>query len=144
MILTSDQTSANYEAHIFWLAPRLTLLIYIHKSRCMDNETALDAFAALSQSTRLSVFRLLISAGDAGLLAGQIGDALGVRQNTMSANLAILARAGMIRSVREGRGVRYFADMEGLRGLLAFLMEDCCGGRPELCQPVINEIACAC
>jgi hypothetical protein len=62
----------------------------------------------------------------------------------MSANLGILARAGLIRSVREGRSIRYFADMEGMRGLLAFLMEDCCGGCPELCQPVIDEIACAC
>lgn len=76
--------------------------------------------------------------------AGDIGDTLGVRQNTMSTNLAILARSGLIRSKREGRSIRYFADMEGLRGLLAFLMEDCCGGRPELCQPIINELACAC
>lgn len=110
----------------------------------MDKNHALDAFAALSQSTRLDVFRLLITAGEAGMSAGDIGDALGVRQNTMSANLAILARSGLIRSTREGRSIRYFADMDGMRGLLAFLMEDCCGGRPELCQPVINELACAC
>jgi len=76
--------------------------------------------------------------------AGQISETLGVRQNTMSANLAILVRAGLIRNTREGRSIRYFAQMDGIRGLLAFLMEDCCGGRPDLCQPVINEIACAC
>ncbi|MFP7571177.1 ArsR/SmtB family transcription factor [Marivita sp. S2033] len=110
----------------------------------MDRNHALDAFAALGQSTRLDVFRLLIKAGDGGMSAGDIGTALGVRQNTMSANLGVLARSGLIRSVREGRNIRYFADMEGMRGLLAFLMEDCCGGRPELCQPVINELACAC
>ncbi|WP_341224171.1 helix-turn-helix domain-containing protein [Loktanella salsilacus] len=110
----------------------------------MDKENALDAFAALSQATRLDVFRLLIKAGDAGMSAGDISDTLKVRQNTMSANLSILARAGLIRSTREGRSIRYFADMDGMRGLLAFLMEDCCGGRPDLCQPVIYEIACAC
>ncbi|CAM4407983.1 ArsR/SmtB family transcription factor [Palleronia rufa] len=110
----------------------------------MDKNHALDAFAALSQSTRLDVFRLLIKAGDTGMSAGDIGDTLGVRQNTMSANLGVLARSGLIRSMREGRSIRYFADMDGMRGLLAFLMEDCCGGRPELCQPVINELACAC
>ncbi|MBK6466004.1 MAG: helix-turn-helix transcriptional regulator [Rhodobacter sp.] len=109
----------------------------------MDKTQALDAFAALGQATRLDVFRLLIKTGDAGLSAGEIGDALGVRQNTMSANLAILARSGLIRNAREGRSIRYFADMDGMRGLLAFLMEDCCGGRPALCQPVINELACA-
>ena len=77
------------------------------------------------------------------MLAGQIGDALEVRQNTMSANLSILTHSGLIGNEREGRSIRYFADMDGMRGLLAFLMEDCCGGCPELCQPVIDEIACA-
>lgn len=110
----------------------------------MDKINALDAFAALSQPTRLDVFRLLINAGEQGMSAGDISGTLGVRQNTMSANLGILNRAGLIRSDREGRNIRYFADMAGLRGLLAFLMEDCCGGRPELCQPIIKELACAC
>lgn len=110
----------------------------------MDYYHALIAFSALSQSTRLDAFRLLIKAGIAGMSAGQISETLGVRQNTMSANLSILARSGLIRSQREGRSIRYYADMDGMRGLLAFLMEDCCGGRPELCQPVIDELACAC
>ena len=78
------------------------------------------------------------------MTAGEISDTLGVRQNTMSANLSILSRAGLIRNRREGRSIRYFANMDGMRGLLAFLMEDCCGGHPELCQPVINELACDC
>lgn len=107
----------------------------------MDRNHALGAFAALSQPTRLDVFRLLIRVGETGMLAGDISDALGVRQNTMSANLSVLARSGLIRSEREGRGIRYFADMDGMRGLLVFLMEDCCGGRPELCQPVIDELS---
>ena len=122
----------------------LTSTHYINISGYMDNDHVLDAFAALSQSTRLDVFRLLIKAGEVGMTAGDISDTLGVRQNTMSANLSILARAGLIRNKREGRSIRYFADMDGTRGLLAFLMEDCCGGRPELCQPVINELACDC
>lgn len=78
------------------------------------------------------------------MLAGGISATLGVRQNTMSVNLSVLARSGLIRSEREGRGIRYFADMDGLRGLLAFLMEDCCGGRPELCEAFINDLTCAC
>ena len=87
----------------------------------MDSQNALDAFAALSQSTRLDVFRLLIKAGETGMSAGEVGDTLGVRQNTMSANLSILARSGLIRSERQGRSIRYFADMDGVRGLLAKL-----------------------
>ncbi len=108
----------------------------------MDKTQALNAFAALGQSTRIDVFRLLVQAGEEGMSAGDISDTLGVRQNTMSANLAILTRSGLISNKRQGRSIRYFADMDGMRGLLAFLMEDCCGGRPELCQPVINELAC--
>ncbi|AKQ42985.1 Transcriptional regulator, ArsR family [Aurantiacibacter atlanticus] len=109
----------------------------------MDKTDALDAFAALGQPTRLDAFRLLVRAGNGGMLAGQVSKALKVRQNTMSANLSILTQSGLIRNQREGRSIRYFADMDGMRGLLAFLMEDCCGGRPELCQAVIDEIACA-
>lgn len=107
----------------------------------MEKSLALKALAALAQETRLDVFRLLVRAGEAGLLAGEIGERLGVRQNTMSTNLAILLDSGLVRNAREGRAVRYFADLDGISRLLAYLMEDCCGGRPELCQPVIDAIA---
>jgi DNA-binding transcriptional ArsR family regulator len=117
---------------------------YIEYSRFMDMTQSLFAFSALSQQTRLEVLRLLIGAGEAGMQAGEIGEALGVRQNTMSTNLAILVRAGLIRNEREGRAIRYFADLDGVRGLLSFLMEDCCGGKPELCAPVLDQISCKC
>ena len=110
----------------------------------MEKKQSFDAFAALGQETRLDVFRLLIMAGPEGMLAGEIGETLGVRQNTMSANLTILVHAGLIRNVREGRSIRYFADMDGVKGLLEFLLEDCCGGRKDLCQPVIDKLACGC
>ena len=110
----------------------------------MDRSIAIDAFAALAQSTRLDVFRLLVKAGSEGMLAGEIGEALDVKQNTMSANLAVLVRSGLVRNDREGRNIRYFADLDGIRALLGFLMEDCCGGRPDLCQPVLDKIICAC
>jgi DNA-binding transcriptional ArsR family regulator len=110
----------------------------------MDSTTCIAALSALGHETRLDVFRLLVRTGADGLLAGEIGQRLGVRQNTMSAHLAVLHQAGVVRNRREGRGIRYFADMDGVRSLLGFLLEDCCGGRPERCQPIIDEIACAC
>lgn len=109
----------------------------------MDRLFALNALSALSQETRLDVFRLLVRLGPAGLCAGEIAENLGVRQNTMSVNLAVLARAGLIRSEREGRSIRYFADLDGMRRLLGFLMEDCCGGRPESCRLLLEELVCA-
>ena len=110
----------------------------------MDKSDAIEALHALAQETRLETFRLLVKQGEDGMAAGEIAETLDVRQNTMSANLAVLARAGMVRSVREGRVVRYFANFDGMRGLLAFLMEDCCGGNPDKCKPVLDEIACGC
>ncbi len=106
----------------------------------MDKNQALAAFAALSQETRLDALRLLVAAGPNGLAAGEIAERLAVRQNTMSANLAILDRAGLVASRREGRSVRYAASLESLRDVVGFLMEDCCGGRPELCAPLLDEV----
>lgn len=108
----------------------------------MDKINAAASFAALGQPTRIDVLRILVKAGADGLPAGEIGAILGVRQNTMSANLSVLLQAGLVRNVREGRTIRYFAHFDRIGDLLGFLMEDCCGGRPELCQPIIDEIAC--
>jgi len=106
----------------------------------MDKITAITAFSALSQETRLDVFRLLIKAGNNGLLSGEMGEKLGVRQNTMSTNLNILLRAGLIKNERQGRSVRYFADMDGIGGLIDYLLQDCCGGTPELCASTIQSL----
>jgi len=109
----------------------------------MDNSNALIALAALGQETRLEVFRLLVRTAPEGLAAGSIAERLGVVQNTMSAHLAVLARAGLVSAEREGRVIRYAADLDGIRALIAFLMRDCCGGRAEVCNPILEELACA-
>ena len=107
----------------------------------MDVEPALEAFAALSQETRLWVFRLLVQAGADGLAAGEIADALGSRQNTMSSHLRILATAGLVSSRRRGRSVIYTANYETVRELVLFLMEDCCAGNKAVCRPVAESLA---
>jgi ArsR family transcriptional regulator len=110
----------------------------------MDKTASLAAFAALGQETRLDIFRLLVVAGEQGVPAGEIAARLGAVQNTTSAHLRILLHARLVLAEREGRTVRYAADMTGFRDLLAFLLEDCCNGRPELCRPVINAVTCDC
>ena len=110
----------------------------------MDKESALLALAALGQDTRLEAFRLLVRTGAGGLPAGEIAARLSIVQNTMSAHLKVLDQAGLVRAAREGRVIRYVADMTGFRDLLAYLMEDCCNGAPELCQPAIRAVACKC
>jgi ArsR family transcriptional regulator len=110
----------------------------------MDRKSALAALAALGQDTRLDVFRLLVKAGGQGVPAGEIATRLGAVQNTMSAHLKVLDRAGLVQAERDGRIVRYIADMTGFRDLLAYLMEDCCNGSPELCRPVLDAVTCDC
>ena len=106
----------------------------------MQLPSAVHALSALAQASRLAVFRLLVRAGPEGLPAGEIADEVGVRPNTLSTHLNILANAGLIQARREGRSIIYTADYERMRELLGFLMEDCCAGRPEICAP-LAEIA---
>ncbi len=101
----------------------------------METEAAILSFAALAQSTRLDVFRLLVKHEPEGLAAGEIAKALAVPQNTMSSHLAILARAGLALAERKSRSIMYRANLARLNGVVAFLMEDCCGGRADLCAP---------
>jgi len=107
----------------------------------MDLIEALDALSALSNETRLWVFRLLVQMGSEGMTAGEIADNLSSRQNTMSSHLKFLSQAGLIISQREGRHVRYRADYDTVRRLVLFLMEDCCQSRAEVCRPVAESLS---
>lgn len=110
----------------------------------METKDAIVAFAALAQESRLKAFRLLVRSGAQGLPAGEIARRLGVPHNTMSTHLAALTQAGLLTSRREGRTVTYAVDLAGTRALLAFLLEDCCQGRPELCAPVLASVLPGC
>ena len=90
---------------------------------------AIDALAALAQETRLSVYRLLVEAGPAGLPAGRIGEALDLPPATLSFHLAHLARSGLVRSRQDGRFVIYSADFQNMNELVGYLTENCCAGR---------------
>jgi DNA-binding transcriptional ArsR family regulator len=102
----------------------------------MDIKQAIDALGALAQDTRLAVFRLLVTAGPAGLPAGAIAESLGAPTSTLSFHLAYLSRAGLVVSRRESRSIIYSANFAGMRGLLDFLTQDCCKGSPEMCGPL--------
>lgn len=104
---------------------------------------AIAALSALAHETRLSVFRALVKAGSDGMIAGALADYCGVPPSTMSHHLATLERAGLVRSERESRIIRYRADFAGMRSLLAFLMQDCCQGAPEMCGDLLGDLACA-
>lgn len=110
----------------------------------MESHEALDVFAALSQATRLETFRLLMEHEPEGLPAGEIARRLEVPQNTMSTHLAILTRAGLIEAERHSRSIVYRAVVGRVREIASFLVQDCCGGRPELCEPLVAEFTPCC
>ncbi|HEY7608691.1 MAG TPA: metalloregulator ArsR/SmtB family transcription factor [Alphaproteobacteria bacterium] len=107
----------------------------------METTQALEAFQALSQETRLAALRLLVQAGPNGLAAGVIAERLAVQPSTLSTHLGILERAGLVASRREARHIFYAAQYEGLRQIIAFMMEDCCQGRAEICGGLTPSVA---
>ncbi len=110
----------------------------------MESEQAILALAALAQSTRLDVFRLLVKHEPEGLAAGDVARALAVPQNTMSSHLAVLSRAGLVSAQRFSRSIVYRADLAALQAVMLFMLRDCCDGRPEICAPLIEDLTPCC
>jgi DNA-binding transcriptional ArsR family regulator len=99
----------------------------------MEMIDAITTFSALAQETRLEVFRLLVRHEPEGLAAGEIARQLEVPHNTMSAHLAILTRAQLTCSQRDGRSIIYRANLNHIRKIIQFLVRDCCSSHPEVC-----------
>lgn len=92
----------------------------------MDIQEALIAFDALSQETRLRVFRLLVEYGPDGAPAGTLSETLGIPHNTLSFHLNHMSNADLVVSRREGRSIIYSANFDFFTGLIRFMVEDCC------------------
>jgi len=99
----------------------------------MEMRKTVNCLAALAQETRLGVFRLLVQAGPEGLCVGDIGARLKVAPATLSFHLAQLANAGLVDARQQSRFIFYSANFEAMNGIVAFLTENCCGGKP--CPP---------
>jgi ArsR family transcriptional regulator, arsenate/arsenite/antimonite-responsive transcriptional repressor len=110
----------------------------------MENNEVIDALSALAQTTRLDTFRLLVTREPDGVAAGELARLMAVPQNTMSTHLAILARAGLIRGERQSRSIIYRAELERFREVTLFLLKDCCGGRSDVCVPLIADLMPCC
>ncbi|MGV6849088.1 MAG: ArsR/SmtB family transcription factor [Marinibacterium sp.] len=104
----------------------------------MDETIAIEAFAALSQSSRMAIFRLLVRAGPEGLQVGAIGRRLGIVPSTLSGHLSVLKRAGLLKARRHQREIHYSANLEAVNDLVGFLLADCCDGRMDNCSEIIS------
>ena len=96
----------------------------------MKTSDAILSLAALAQESRLAVFRLLVQAGPAGLPPGKIAQTLDIAPSSLSFHLKELAHAEMVVAQKAGRSIIYSANFDTMNGLLAFLIENCCGGVP--------------
>ena len=101
----------------------------------MNNIDAVTALGALAQDSRLAIVRLLIQNAPQGLTVGLIGEQLALPAPTLSFHLKTLSHAGLVTTTQEGRFVRCQAEMNRINALIAFLTDNCCGGRPEICNP---------
>ncbi|SEN56179.1 ArsR/SmtB family transcription factor [Nitrosomonas marina] len=104
----------------------------------MEINLAIRVLGALAQETRLTIFRLLVQAGESGLSAGQLAKQLDIPNATLSFHLKELVHAELVVARHEGRFIYYSADFSTMNSLLSFLTENCCAGIP--CNSV--EIDC--
>jgi DNA-binding transcriptional ArsR family regulator len=86
------------------------------------------ALAALGHDARLSIYRLLVKAGDDGLRVGEIAEHLDLAPSTLAHHLRALVEAGLVVQEKRGREVVNMADYAAMNGLVRFLTMECCTG----------------
>ena len=116
------------------------IVVEVWNTSVMDEKHAIAALGALAQETRLALFRLLVTAGPAGLPAGVIAERLRVQPSSLSFHLAQLVHAGLITQRRLSRQLIYSAEYGAMNALLAYLTENCCG-RDAVSAPVCDPAA---
>lgn len=108
----------------------------------MKKANAIEAFAALAQTTRLEVFRILVKVGPSGLPALEIARRLDAKPSTLSGHLSILKRSGVLTATRHQREIHYAANLASVNALIQFLIADCCGGQFENCSEIVALLGC--
>ena len=104
----------------------------------MEQETAIQAFAALAQESRMEIYRLLVRKEPQGLPVGEISRQLDIVPSTLSGHLAVLKRAGLLKSTRHQREIHYAANLDAMGNLVRFMLEDCCSGQVENCTQIVS------
>lgn len=103
----------------------------------MNKETAIEAFSALAQESRLAIFRILVREEPNGLPVGEISRRLKIVPSTLSGHLGVLKRAQLLKATRHHREIHYAANLESISGLVRFMLEDCCDGKVDRCEEIV-------
>jgi len=107
----------------------------------MQQDTAIEAFGALAQSSRMTIYRLLVQQGPGGLQVGEISRRLDIVPSTLSGHMAVLRRAGLVKAKRHQREIHYSADLDVMNDLVGFMLADCCNGQVENCSQILRLLA---
>ena len=95
----------------------------------MEEENALQALSALSNATRMQLFKALVSAAPNGLTAGELAGKVDASPSRASFHLSNLEAAGLVNSEKRAREITYTARFDTMTALTRFILEDCCSGQ---------------
>lgn len=95
----------------------------------MEEKIVIKALAALAQSNRLQIFRMLVVKGSDGLTPALLAEQLGIPANTLSFHLKELMNADLISQERSGRNLIYRAQFDRMNAVLTYLSQNCCQGK---------------
>ncbi len=98
----------------------------------MEIEQAAERCAELGNTTRLSIFRLLVKAGRKGLPVGIIQENLGIPGSTLTHHIKRLIQVGLIKQRRESRILYCEPQLGAVRELTDYLISECCSLQTEL------------
>ncbi len=104
----------------------------------MDQLSAIESFAALAQDSRMSIYRMLVREEPNSLNVGEISSRLSIVPSTLSGHLAVLKRAGLLKSTRHQREIHYSANIATMNDLVGFMLQDCCNGQVENCAEILT------
>ncbi len=95
---------------------------------------AASRLEALGNPTRLRIYRTLVRAGQSGMPVGRLQEKLKVAPSTLSHHVKSLVSVGLIRQVREGTTLVCHAEYDTMRGLVDFLVAECCADEATGCN----------
>ncbi len=92
----------------------------------MKLDDAAARLEALGNTTRLKIYRALVRAGQAGMPVGRLQERLKIPASTLSHHVKTLVAVGLISQQREGTSLVCHAEYDTMRGLVDFLVAECC------------------
>src|SRR5258708_22839633 len=98
----------------------------------MKVDDAAERLEALGTPTRPKIYRTLVRAGDPGLAVGRLQDKLKIAPSTLSHHIKGVMVAGLIVQKREATTLVCHANYDVMRGLVDFLVAECCADLTEV------------